>query len=710
VSNRERRKSRPSSQPAAAAPDAGQPAPPPRRESGSRFRTLAWALGAALATALIWRAAKFQPEPLDGAHTLRPVLLAVYNRVLGCYRNPGSARVHWLMLCYAAVLVPPALALWSCWRAAGGLRVRGIAGRIAGSRVALFASVGFGLLVCRFPLLLQSPSNPDESQFLAAAHKLFYDPVFFRALDCGSTGPFNIFPLMLPALAGISPDYATGRLIAILIIFFSLYFLYRAFAQVSADSVARLAILPAFGFFCLVANADFVHYSSEHVSLLLVSLALFACLRCVREPRRHGLPLVGLGALVATAYFAKQQSVPMIAAAAAVAAACVYARRAAGRWWRPIALLAAGFAPLPLLNALICAATGTWHDFLTVYVFGNMHYAQGSLELRDELPQFAAFLPGPPETQYLFLAFLAVGALSVYRVVRRGPKNQFLLLLETGGVGAAIIFAAVRFVSAGGLSAGWLCALGWFACAAAVAFLAIESFDGERARFWLGLLTVAVLAASVFSIYRAHHMFTHYLLLLAIPLSAAMGWMLDRQLSCGAAEAPRLRLPFVLLFLTVLAGCWWHLLPGLSTTFQAGHPETMDSPEGRFIGSLTRPGPTLAVWGWYADLYVRAGRPPALRDAVIGNEFVSQPAGEYARHRFLDDMRRFRPEMFVDALALSCCNFANPRNRFEGVPDIKTCIDSNYILVADRWNMRFFLRRDLAAARGAPNQPARGGP
>ncbi|HMD69782.1 MAG TPA: hypothetical protein VKF41_00480 [Bryobacteraceae bacterium] len=672
-----------------------------------QIRPLAWALGAVLLGFSIYRVTKFQPEPLDGPHTLRPWLLGAYNCILRWYRHPERAESDWLILCCVALLTPAALALWNCCSVRGIVRTRGIAARIACSRVALFAGVAIGLLLCRFPLLLKEASNPDESQFLAAAHKLFFDPVFFRSLDCGTTGPFNVYPLMLPALVGVSPDYASGRLLAILLIFLSLYFLYRAIAQAGPDYVARLAILPAFGFFSVVAYPDFVHNSSEHVSLPLISLALFAGLRCVRDPRRHALPLIGLGALAATAYFAKQQSVPIVAAAAAVAMACVYVNREARRWWRPIALLAAGFAPLPLLNAWICAATGTWHDFVTVYVFGNIRYAQTSQKFLDELPRFAALLPSTRESRFLVVAFLVACAVAAYAVVRRPTQNRFRLLLEIGAVSAAVVAVSSRIVSTSGLSAGWPCVAVFFATAAAVAFLVTEAFGGDRERFWLGLMSAAVLAASVFSMYIAHRMFTHYLLLMVIPLCATMGWMLLRQLSSAersrlpgaqaAGPAARLPgLPFVILFLALFAGYSLCLRRNAMANFESYHPETMVSPEARFIQSLTRPGPTLAIWGWHHDLYVRAGRPPALRDSSIGNELVSQAAGEYYRRRYLTDMRRHRPDMFVDALKVSCCWVDNPGNRFELVPAIKSYIDSNYIQVADRWDLRFFLRRDLA--------------
>ena len=92
------------------------------------------------------------------------------------------------------------------------------------------------LIVCRFPFLLANEINPDETFFIAAAEKLFKDPVFFRAVDFVTSGPLNVYPLMIPAVFGISPDYVSTRLIALLIIFASIYVIYRALALLTDDA------------------------------------------------------------------------------------------------------------------------------------------------------------------------------------------------------------------------------------------------------------------------------------------------------------------------------------------------------------------------------------------------------------------------------------------------------------------------------------------
>ena len=172
--------------------------------------------------------------------------------------------------------------------------------------------------------MLGGASNVDEAEFTVSATKLLSDPVFFRSTDTGTSGPLNIYPLAVPALFGFSPDYSTSRVVALVIIFLSLYVLHRALRKMSSDGLARVAILPALGFFSLAAHPDFVTYSAELFPMLLTALAVLICARAIREPENTSLPLLAMGFLVSAAFLAKMQSLPILAAAAAVAAGSTY--------------------------------------------------------------------------------------------------------------------------------------------------------------------------------------------------------------------------------------------------------------------------------------------------------------------------------------------------------------------------------------------------
>src|ERR1019366_2135829 len=186
----------------------------------------------------------FTPQPLDSPGSLRPFLYALFGRFLKRYSNPEQAQQAWGTYCIVALLIPTILALLNYLLRHSVIQSPVWVQKVAGSRLLFFGSVA----AC-------------------------------RAVDCGTSGPLNIFPLMLPALLGFSPDYASARLIALVIIFISIYLIYRTFALLADEAVARVALLPAAGAFAVIKHRDFHYYISEHVSLILLALAVYVCVK-----------------------------------------------------------------------------------------------------------------------------------------------------------------------------------------------------------------------------------------------------------------------------------------------------------------------------------------------------------------------------------------------------------------------------------------------
>jgi hypothetical protein len=681
-------------------------------------------LGATAVAFCVYRTAHFQLQPLDAPGTLHTILWPLYAAFLGQFPTREAAAENWGRVCFVAFLIPVALALLDHYGARGVFVWDGRLARVFRSRRLLFFSILLCLLVCRYPLLLGGDSNPDEAQFTASATKLTLDPVYFRAVDCNTSGPLNIYPLLLPALAGFSPDYASSRIVGVALIFFSIYFLYQAFRLMGEDGLARIAILPLVGFFGFVTNPDFVHYSSEHVSLPLIALAVYAAARTIRDPRSYARPLAGLGALVAASFFAKMQAVPIVGAVTLVAIVCVYRSGCSGRFWRPLLFLAAGFAPLPILNAGVCAAAGVWGDFWNAYLVANWAYTRDKTAFSSEIGRLSAFIADTREIRALIAVFLALLVASLWLTLRRKQRRgsailrQCVLLVELGAASAAVIQALFCFQQADG-SAGhtYWHTLGFLAAAAAVAFLVLTWQAAGVRLGWFGAVAGAALLGALAAQSAPRNAFPHYLLLLVIPLSTAMGWLLMRHSTdrsrAGAASLrvgpivrqlrPCTRFSFTLVFATLVVGSAWVSIEELPSNFYSAQFR-MAKPEGRLMRSLTRPGSTLLIWGWRPENYLDAGRAPAGRDTNMGHFFLhgKQVADAY-RARFLRDLRQRPAELIVDALDVSCC-FMNDRSvyGFETIPAIGAYIHSHYRLLTEQYGERFYLRRDLAVEANLP--------
>ena len=105
----------------------------------------------------------------------------------------------------------------------------------------------------------------------------------------------------------------------------------------------------------------------------------------------------------------------------------------------------------------------------------------------------------------------------------------------------------------------------------------------------------------------------------------------------------------------------------------------------RYILKICQPGDTLSVWGWEPKYYLETGLMPATRDAISHRIISPGPLREYFRKRYLDDLRKSPPTVFVDAVADG--NFiwywTMKDSRHECFPELNEFIETNYILWCD---------------------------
>jgi hypothetical protein len=651
------------------------------------------------------------------------------------YASAEQAVEAWRAYCLFIVFVPVTLALLNYLSHSSLVKFQlpERARRILGSQSLLFASVAGCLVMWRYPVLLLNELNPDETQFIVAARKLFSDPMFFRSVDCGTSGPLNIYPLMLPALFGLSPDYASSRLVGIFIIFLSIYTLYRAFALLVPDHVARIAILPLSGIFSVLSYWDFLHYTSEHVALLILSLSIYSCIRLLRDSQGYRFYMCILGLLTAAALFAKMQAVPMLLAVDAVALAFVHVNCQARRFWHPAAALLAGVLPLPLINAAICVGTGQWRDFWMSYVLGNRGYIQLGLgaSFASSFPDFLRYVVGTPDIRFFIFTALAMLAAYFYCAPRSALSAKTVVFLRMAALCGAVL-AACTFVQGDAIDYKYLASVLIVLVPALLFLMYPHKMPKMHVRLWACVLAAALVASAFCSIYVAHRLFPHYLLLLIIPLGLAMACLLilrvegEGMFSIGSLE-DRLRLrhtrrtevPFVLLFVSLCLAFQIHLAfvrsgPGMSgfsfaTLRELGFALTsVRAAESDYIDSVTPPNGQIVVWGWNGRPYLGAGRDPATRDINMANCFRSTEAiQKYYRARFVADLRLHPAVLFIDAVGpSSCCGFARQEDvGFELVPEINAFVQSNYVYVMSAYGERFFIRRDLASHATGVGEP-----
>lgn len=656
----------------------------------------------AVAAFCLYRLSSFSVQPLDAPGTLRPILLRGYMEFLFAHRGPEDAIMSWRLIAIGLLLLVALLAIANHFVSTWPERLTGLRPLVR-SRALFFSSAAVALFVCRYRTLLEPELNPDEGQFIAAAHKLFLDPVFFRSVDVGTSGPLNVFPLMSSALFGFSPDYASARLVMLGLTVGSLWFMYRTLVRLSDDeSASRLAVVPAVGWFSILGYPDLVHFSSEQVPLFLTAWTMYACAGLVRDPHRYRGGLAWFGFIASATLLAKLQALPIVLAIGGVGALRVWVVASWRDRLRAAGACAAGAAPLMALVVASCMATGVWDETVFTYVLANASY-QGAVQ-GAAMADFVGFLVFTGEARLMFFWFVGMCVAFAYLALRRWTTREAVTFIEIALVYAAVIvgiqfvyssqprfdFATIGQSGADLIRQRWqlLCAL---VSPAIMLVIGAARSRGRAPLVWFGAAAVAALAAAVFSIYAAHRLFPHYVALLFVPVCAAAGWM--------AIQRSR-----ALLLLAVGVALFWQTQSLWSHGAQAFASVRVGlrAPEGDVIGRIGTPGSPITVWGWTVAPYLGSGRPPATRDTNMANFFRGIPRVDtFYRERFLRDLQRARPEVFVDAIGPESLAFHDRAVfGFEQIPPIAEYIKANYVLVQEISGERIYARRDVADRAG----------
>jgi hypothetical protein len=492
------------------------------------------------------------------------------------------------------------------------------------------------LLAGRWPaLIFPRELSVDESQLLAGAHTLTHDPVFWRAVNGGTAGPLDFFALW-PAGGILGWDnFLVARVTALALIAAALVLTHQVLALLTGRTLARLAGLAALGIEALADAADFQHYSTELVPLALLAGAAYAATR--RWTGGGALWALAGGLLLGAVPFAKLQPA-VIAAAAGLAWLWAESRADAGKR-HPFALVLGALVPTGFF-AVQLTVTASWEVFWRDYLLFNVSYAGAGGENTVD---------------------------SLVAMLGRAWRWDGLLVLAFA---SAVVWT--------------------------VLMIRVRPIADRTTRVLLGVaaLTCIVALACIVAPKRAY---LHYWQLLIVPGTGLLGAMmahavrsnlasrLDRRVAAAAA------IGFVSLLLIERA-IRPNLFVGELVYFQ-------EQPRSEIAASIlenTRPGDAIAIWGRADHLYVETGLRQATRDSHTAALIEAGPMQDYFRRRYLADLIRTRPAVFLDAVGAGA-QFKDPQFRHDAVfPELAELIHADYLLVASPAGTQLYRRRDLA--------------
>ncbi|MFD2572065.1 hypothetical protein ACFSUS_15580 [Spirosoma soli] len=498
-----------------------------------------------------------------------------------------------------------------------------------------------GLFVVRLPALGFDELNVDESQWIASAATLVDDPRFYESVDGTTSGPLNVYPLLLIHYLGLGIDYATIRLVGLLLVVLPVTaLLWATFRLLFGQTTARLAMLPVAIGFGVSNHRDTLAFNSEHFPTLLLALALYLSARLWMN-RLSWIGLFALGIILGCVPFTKLQATP---SAFVLAAGVVVLLGSSQRWWSVGWLLAGGLLPSLLLIIYLWQLDALTY-FYQSYIVSNLGYAQTGSYHR--------------------------GITNWWR------KLTFLAPRLYGSVASTrFFFGTLPLVVAGGI------------------WLALKRHLPPRQ---LGLFSFSLLwfIVTVYATLQPGNIFEHYQILAYVPAF----WLAGHALSVLTGNSLPTRLP-VWLGAWV---CLSVLMPGLYlaiqrnagiTSLTTATPPLFHPAVVRAIKAVSQPNDKMIVWGWYNRLHVDTGLLMGTRFIPLYYPLLPGDQQAYYLNVLRHDLRLNRPVVIADVSALRA---EEAQQKPERYPLIWNVIRNEYQLKATLDSVRIFVRRDRSA-------------
>ncbi len=524
-------------------------------------------------------------------------------------------------------------------------------------------------IVGRWSSLLLPEMNVDESQFIAAGMKLFKDPLFWKSVDTGSSGPLNIFPLTLPLLLGIRLEYASARIIAILLVLISVLSLYYSLNFIYNKLIARSAIFLVVITFAVMPIYDILYYSSEYMPMAILAMALLAICFSYRYPRQEIRIISGF--LLGAIPFAKFQAVPIAFALALMSIHIIYRQsRNKIELSKSVILFGLSLTVFSLITLTYLLKFSLFDDFWKSYIQENLlNYSSGVFKISNEIS-----------------------------TIKHSEKTS-LFNIYLGYVFNLFFSTRVLFCLAGSML---------FVLTPILAFFQYFKIqDRQRSQsFYLVYYSVLQLLLSLYSVLKPGNYFDHYLIFLVIPCGFFIGVCLGElqkitinfsfKDSFGNFPVKLLFNFLIYIFLVGIAqGLFFIRYDNPNLLKQKELLTQYHSPLEKVIAQYVSPGETMVVWGWAPKLYVATGTIQGVRDSVTGGQIISTPLKGYYIKRFIDDLNNSSPGIFVDAVSPNMFYFHDTQTQgHESSPELNRIINEKYKLVDSLDGVRIYKKCD----------------
>jgi hypothetical protein len=504
------------------------------------------------------------------------------------------------------------------------------------------------LALIRYPFLTYNLElEIDESQMLSQALSLEKYWVYWKYVDGTTQGPLTIYFLSIPAWLGLTLDYANARLLGFAVLAATLIFTYLTFNNLYKRKIALIIFAPI-GFLYILSLGYFSALCNEYLVLLLLACCFWLFSILYKQPSLSTNVLFILGVVAGMVPFAKLQGVPTALMMALFAGILVLLR--SKQKVKDLAVLGMGGIAFPALVFALVYQFGAFEYFWKFYIIGNIEYSGGGTML-SKLLAFPDFLRHSGQLIFLLVSYFILAVYAIILLIRSQNLGKIFSLL--------FIFSLVHIL---------------------VAF---------------------------YCIIKPGYFFQHYLQFLIIPIGLLVGVLIEaalgqRRWTSKSAWSHALvwlavcMVPHTLYKVATITGKASRDNAYIAVE-DLGKPVEI-TPVAKEIKKYLRPNDDITVWGWKPAYHVETGAAQGTADVMIYRLMTPSPKQQDYIDKYLIDLERSKPAVFVDEVTDHTFWFGDPAKfGHENFPGIKSFVSTNYRQVAVINGERIFVRNDRLA-------------
>lgn len=505
---------------------------------------------------------------------------------------------------------------------------------------ALFLFSGF----MRLPVFLYNlPLNPDESQMLAQGLTLPIDPVLYRSVDPTTSGPINTYLLTFFHLIGFRLDFHIAHFLSWFITVTAIYFLYKTLKRLVSTYIAQLAVIPTVAFFSFTQDANYIHYYSEGIAIILLNYCIFLLVRWEQVKTFRLVELISFGVSIGLIVLCKIQAIPLAFVLGIWSLVLVF--MVAKQKWVTYSIVISG-SVLAVWGGwlLYMQVNGVLDDFYLYYIIGN---AQLKVHFSDESRRsFWVFLVRLPmiiytegtQINYWFVPFLGLG----------------------------LVFIIKHFSKA-----------------------VLTKIAQSNHYFWVMMVGYLLMVMAV--IIRTGSFYPHHFLYFITPGCLLTGLFLQ-QLSFPAIWKWGVLLTQ---FVFVAAGTRRIIIQSPINAYKTSYSRQNElGAVSKTILKYAKPGDYLAVWGWSCEYHVETQMPQGVNENHSVRSAMKHPLQSAYYQRYIRDLQRNKPKVFVDAMTTTTIWMDDPKKYgHQNYPELAKFVADNYVFKAKIDSVKIYVAR-----------------